>query len=204
MSDIEVNPELTENPVSGSDSSKEKETSPNPDLLFHLEDTDSGDAPDKNPEIADNQDEMAVVRQELEEWKDKYIRLASEFDNYRKRTQKEKGELIRYANEELIKAVLPVLDDFDRSLVVFEKSDNLSAIQEGVRLIHHKFKNILSAKGLKPMESLNTPFDSDRHEAITSIPAPDESAKGKIVDEVEKGYFLDDKVIRFAKVIVGA
>lgn len=158
----------------------------------------------KTEEVAESQDDITILNMQLEEWKDKYLRLASEFDNFRKRTQKEKTDLIRYANEDLLRSVLPVLDDFDRSLLVMEKSDNVSAIREGMVLVSQKFKNILLSKGLKPMESLNTVFDSEIHEAITSIPAVDEAQKGKVVDEVEKGYYLDEKVIRFAKVIVGA
>jgi molecular chaperone GrpE len=153
---------------------------------------------------SDNQSETELLSAELAEWKDKYLRLASEFDNFRKRTQKEKSEILRYSNEEMLRALLPVLDDFERSLGVMEKSDNVSAIRDGITMINHKFKNILQSKGLKPMESLNQAFDSEIHEAITSIPAPEEALKGKVIDEVEKGYYLDEKVIRFAKVVVGS
>jgi molecular chaperone GrpE len=174
------------------------------DMRFRAEEADGNPASAEGMEDADNHVDVQKIQLELEDWKDKYLRLASEFDNFRKRTVREKSDLVRYANEDLLKSILPVLDDFDRSLQVLEKSDNLSAIQEGIKLIHHKFNHILSSKGLKPMESLNQPFDSDRHEAITSIPAPEEGQKGMILDEIERGYYLDEKVIRFAKVIVGA
>lgn len=158
----------------------------------------------ENSDTLENQTEVDLLSAELAEWKDKYLRLASEFDNFRKRTQKEKTEILRYSNEEMLRALLPVLDDFERSLGVMEKSDNVSAIRDGITMISHKFKNILNSKGLKPMDSLHQVFDSEIHEAITSIPAPEDSLKGKIIDEVEKGYYLDEKVIRFAKVVVGS
>lgn len=194
---------------------QEDNSTPTPETgeLGHNSSTETEDrrftAEEENPivnmdESIENQDLSVSLQAELEEWKDKYLRLASEFDNFRKRTVREKSDLVRYANEDLIKSILPVLDDFERSLQVFQKSDNLSAIQDGIKLIHHKFNHILSTKGLKPMESLNQPFDSDRHEAITSIPIEEADKKGLVLDEIEKGYYLDEKVIRFAKVIVGA
>lgn len=204
MSDIDLNAADVEQPISESNSPEGNSESEKGDLRFHLEDSMGEEQTVVETEAVDSQDEILTIQKELEEWKDKYIRLASEFDNFRKRTLKEKSELVKYANEDLLKSLLPVLDDFDRSLIVFEKSDNLSAIQDGVKLIHHKFKNILGAKGLKPMESMNATFDSEHHEAITSVPATDETQKGKVIDEIEKGYYLDQKVIRFAKVIVGA
>lgn len=158
----------------------------------------------ENSDTLENQTEVDLLSAELAEWKDKYLRLASEFDNFRKRTQKEKTEILRYSNEEMLRVLLPVLDDFERSLGVMEKSDNVSAIRDGITMISHKFKNILHSKGLKPMDSLHQVFDSEIHEAITSIPAPEDNLKGKIIDEVEKGYYLDEKVIRFAKVVVGS
>jgi molecular chaperone GrpE len=204
MSIQESNAAGSDQPVSESHTSMDPEYSKQPNQKFQLDETVEENQVLETEEVSDSQEVNLTLQQELDEWKDKYLRLASEFDNFRKRTLKEKSELVKYANEDLIKSILPVLDDFERSLLVIEKSDNLSAIQEGVKLIHHKFKNILSAKGLKPMESLNQAFDSEHHEAITSIPAPQEDLKGKIIDEVEKGYYLDEKVIRFAKVIVGA
>jgi len=134
---------------------------------------------------------------------DKYLRLYSEFDNYRKRTNKEKIELISTASAGVLKDMLSVMDDFERAIANNENSEDVSAVKDGFKLIHHKLRNLLEAKGLKQMEAKHQPFDSDLHEAIANVPAPSEDLKGKIIDDVEKGYYLNDKVIRFAKVVVG-
>lgn len=135
---------------------------------------------------------------------DKYLRLFAEFDNYKRRTQKERVELLQTAGKDVIISMLPVLDDFDRANKATENATDISAIREGVQLVHTKLKSILVQKGLKEMESINTVFDTDLHEAITKIPAPTDELKGKVIDELEKGYTLNDKVIRFAKVVVGS
>jgi molecular chaperone GrpE len=135
---------------------------------------------------------------------DKYLRLFAEFDNYKRRTQKERVELLQTAGKDVIVSLLPVLDDFDRANKAAENAVDVASIKEGVQLVHHKLKNLLVQKGLKDMESINTPFNTDLHEAITKIPAPNEELKGKVIDELEKGYTLNDKVIRFAKVVVGS
>lgn len=135
---------------------------------------------------------------------DKYLRLFAEFDNFKRRTQKERVELLQTAGKEVILSMLPVLDDFDRANKATENATDIAAIREGIQLVHSKLKSILSQKGLKEMESINTLFDTDNHEAITKIPAPTEELKGKVIDELEKGYTLNDKVIRFAKVVVGS
>lgn len=135
---------------------------------------------------------------------DKYLRLFAEFDNYKRRTQKERVELLQTAGKDVIVSLLTVLDDFDRANKAAESAVEVGPIKEGVQLVHHKLKNLLAQKGLKEMESINTPFDTDLHEAITKIPAPNEDMKGKVIDELEKGYTLNDKVIRFAKVVVGS
>ena len=148
--------------------------------------------------------EIDKVKDELAEAKDKYLRLYSEFDNYRKRTAKEKLELISTANENLITALLPVIDDFQRAEKSFEQENEVKTIIEGVKLISNKFNTILEQKGLKAMESdAGIEFDPEIHEAITQIPAPSKKLKGKVVDVIEKGYFLGEKVIRFAKVVTG-
>jgi molecular chaperone GrpE len=140
----------------------------------------------------------------INELNDKYLRLYSEFDNYRKRTLKEKSELSRTASADLITRLLPVLDDFDRAIKAFDSSpDTAQALKEGVILIFNKFFSILSQQGLVQMKTIGEAFDTDFHEAITNIPAPREDQKGKVVDEIEKGYLLSDKVIRYAKVVVG-
>ena len=135
---------------------------------------------------------------------DKYLRLFAEFDNYKRRTQKERVELLQTAGKDVIVSLLGVLDDFDRANKAMENATDINPIREGIALVHHKLKNVLAQKGLKEMECVNTVFDTDHHEAITKIPAPNEELKGKVIDELEKGYTLNDKVIRFAKVVVGS
>jgi len=135
---------------------------------------------------------------------DKYLRLFAEFDNFKRRTQKERVELLQTAGKDVIVSMLPVLDDFDRANKATENAVDISAIREGIQLVHSKLKSILVQKGLKEMESISTVFDTDLHEAITKVPAPNEEMKGKVIDELEKGYTLNDKVIRFAKVVVGS
>ena len=136
--------------------------------------------------------------------KDKYLRLYSEFENFRRRTAKEKLDLIHTSTEGLMSSLLPILDDYDRAFVQMEKAEDVSSVKEGVDLIHSKFKQILISKGLKEMEtSVGKDFDAETHEAITQAPAPSDDLKGKIMDEIEKGYQLNDKIIRFPKVVIG-
>lgn len=134
---------------------------------------------------------------------DKYLRLYSEFDNFRKRTSKERLELIKSAGSDFLVSILPVLDDFERAMKVNETTDDLEGVKEGFRLIHEKFSRILQNKGLKQMELIGEAFNSDVAEAIANIPVQEENQKGKIVDVVENGYYLNDAVIRYAKVVVG-
>ncbi len=138
------------------------------------------------------------------ELNDKLLRLYSEFDNYRKRTIKEKIEMSKTASEELITDLLPVIDDFERAIKSFETTDNAVVLKEGVELIFSKFKNTLTAKGLQQIPVMGETFDTDNQEAIARIPAPTEDLKNKVVDELQKGYKLNDKVIRFAKVVIGS
>ncbi|GAC1311059.1 MAG: nucleotide exchange factor GrpE [Mucilaginibacter sp.] len=145
-----------------------------------------------------------VLKEELQLANDKYLRLYAEFDNFRRRTIKEREEARKMEGKDVIVSLLPVLDDFDRALRSMENATDLAPVKEGVELIQQKLKNTLTQKGLKEMGSIGKPFDPELHEAITNIPAPNEDLKGKVVDEMEKGYFLNDKVARFAKVIVGA
>ncbi|MES2827866.1 MAG: nucleotide exchange factor GrpE [Bacteroidota bacterium] len=135
---------------------------------------------------------------------DKYLRLFAEFDNFKRRTQKERVELLQTAGKDVIVSLLSVLDDFDRANKAMDTATEINPIREGINLVHSKLKNLLSQKGLKEIESINKVFDTDNHEAITKIPAPNEDLKGKVIDELEKGYTLNDKVIRFAKVVVGS
>ncbi len=144
------------------------------------------------------------LKQEISQANDKYLRLYAEFDNFRRRTSKERTELLQTAGKEIIVSLLPVLDDFERAFKSIDQATDVVAVKAGVELIYSKLNNILSQKGLKPMEAVGQPFDADLHEAITNIPAPADDMKGKVIDEMEKGYYLGDKVVRFAKVIVGA
>lgn len=134
---------------------------------------------------------------------DKYLRLYSDFDNFRKRTMKEKADLVLNAGQGVIKDLLPVLDDFERAIESNGKSEDLEGLKQGFELIYNKFQGILKQKGLKEMTCKGESFDADIHEAITNIPAPSEEDKGKVIDVIEKGYYLNEKVIRYAKVVVG-
>jgi molecular chaperone GrpE len=145
-----------------------------------------------------------LLKQELGLANDRYLRLYAEFDNFRRRTAKEREDARKSEGKDVIVALLPVLDDFDRAIRSIENSTDITAVKEGVALIQNKLKNVLAQKGLKEMQSIGTAFDPEIHEAITNIPAPSDDLKGKVVDEMEKGYYLNDKVARFAKVIVGA
>ena len=146
---------------------------------------------------------LEKIQAELDEQKDKYLRLAAEFDNFRRRTSKERLELIQTAGKDVIVSLLEVLDDIDRAEKQLSNNDDIAVQKEGIQLVFNKIKSSLQAKGLKALESIHTEFDVEKHEAITEIPAPTEDLKGKVLDEVQKGYYLNDKLIRFAKVVVG-
>lgn len=139
----------------------------------------------------------------IKELQDKYLRLSAEFDNYRKRTLREKIELTKSANENILLKLLPVMDDFDRAIQSMNETTDCIAMKEGIDLIYGKFKEFIQSNGVKEIDALHKSFDIDYHEAISKIPAPDKKLKGKIVDVVEKGYFLNDKVIRYSKVVIG-
>jgi molecular chaperone GrpE len=152
----------------------------------------------------DQQDEKtAELQAKVNELNDKYLRLYSEFDNFRKRTSKEKMELIQSGGEDVFKSILPVIDDFERAIKSNSETSDVKAVNDGVNLIYHKLKSTLTQKGLEEMKTVGEPFDADIHEAITNIPAPSEEMKGKVIDELEKGYTLNGKIIRFAKVVIG-
>lgn len=147
--------------------------------------------------------EIAELKKELDELRDKYVRLYADFDNAKKRMAREKLELLQTAAKDVIKDILPVLDDFERAQKAVEKTEDINAVKEGLTLVQNKLVNTLNSKGLKAMESIGKDFDVEQHEAITEIPAPTPEQSGKVIDEVEKGYYLNEKIIRFAKVIVG-
>lgn len=146
--------------------------------------------------------ELEAANKAIEEQKDKYLRLSAEFDNYRKRTMKEKAELIKNGGEKTISAILPILDDMERALQNAQKSEDIQAVCEGIELISQKFQKVLAQEGLEKMEPVGEAFDTDFHEAIALVPAPSEEQKGKVLDCVQTGYKLNDKVIRHAKVVV--
>lgn len=147
--------------------------------------------------------ELEKANEQIEEQKDKYLRLSAEFDNYRKRTMKEKAELILNGGEKSISSILPIVDDFERALKNMETATDVAAVKEGVELIYNKFMSVMGQNGVKVIETKEQPLDTDYHEAIAVIPAPNEALKGKILDCVQTGYILNDKVIRHAKVVVG-
>ena len=164
------------------------------------EDAQDSAAPAEEEKLAQELEEANKV---IEEQKDKYLRLSAEFDNYRKRTMKEKAELILNGAEKTISSILPIVDDFERALKNMETATDVAAVKEGVELIYNKFMSVLGQDGVNVIETKDKPLDTDFHEAIAVIPAPDKSLKGKILDCVQTGYTLNDKVIRHAKVVVG-
>lgn len=149
------------------------------------------------------EDKIAALQAELEKSQKEYLFLMAEFDNYRKRTVKEKAELIKNGGEKAMLGLLPVIDDFERAIDAIDKSSDVESLKEGVDLIYNKFMKYLESQQVKPMESTGTEFDADIYEAVTTFPAPDESMKGKVIDTVQKGYTINEKVLRHAKVVVG-
>jgi molecular chaperone GrpE len=154
-------------------------------------------------EPATEQAEAEKLKAEVQEQKDKYLRLMAEFENFKRRTSKERLELIQTAGKDILVSLLDVLDDVERAEKQLQTNADIEIQKEGIQLVFNKIKSSLQSKGLKVMESINTEFDVEKHEAITEIPAPTEALKGKVLDEVQKGYYLNDKLIRFAKVVVG-
>ena len=186
-------------------------SSENKEEIFHeneenkAQDVQQADAESQSDavEIEDSEDELAKYKADLEKEKDKFLRLFAEFEHYKRRTSKERVEMFKTAGQEVMQAMLPVLDDFDRAMTEIQKAKDKN-LQKGVELISNKLRETLKAKGLKQMEvKTGDAFDADLHEAITQIPAPKDSLKGKIVDVVENGYQLGEKIIRYPKVVVG-
>ena len=172
---------------------------------FTEADTSAEEPAEEKTDLNQPESENVVekLQAELIEQKDKYIRLFAEFDNFKRRNAKERIELIQTAGKEVITSLLDVLDDCDRAEKQIQSSEDLQQIREGIQLVFGKLRNTMQARGLKPMESIETDFDVEKHEAITEIPAPNTALVDKVVDEVQKGYYLNDKIIRFAKVVVG-
>lgn len=174
------------------------------------EDMDTSGTLDENTNTqeSENTEELLekkeqLLEEELNDLRDKYVRLSAEFDNYRKRTLKEKMELTKSAGESILLNIIPVVDDFERGMETMDKASDIDAVKEGIHLIHNKFKDFLKQSGVKEIEARDKEFNTDEHDAVTKIPAPGEEQKGKVVDVIEKGYKLNDRVIRFSKVVVG-
>ncbi len=158
----------------------------------------------KTKKPAKQDEKIKELNEKIKELNDKHLRLYSEFDNFRKRTLKEKTELIKTSTEDIIVELLPVLDDFERACRSFDEADNNNnSLKEGIKLILNKFQTVLKSKGLEEIDSDGKDFDTDYHEAVTQVPAPSEDMKGKVVETIEKGYILNGKVIRYSKVVVG-
>mgnify|MGYP001081640962 FL=1 len=192
---------------------KEKENINEEELMSEAAQKEA--AENEESQTEDVQDETVLTEEEklakeleeankvIEDQKDKYLRLSAEFDNYRKRTMKEKAELILNGGEKTISSILPIVDDFERALKNMETATDVAAVKEGVELIYNKFMSVLAQDGVKVIETKEQPLDTDYHEAVAVIPSPDKALKGKILDCVQTGYMLNDKVIRHAKVVVG-
>jgi molecular chaperone GrpE len=163
--------------------------------------TDQNVSPDSD--VQKMQGELKECSEKNAELHDKYLRLSAEFDNYRKRTHREKTEMIKTASDELLKKIIPVVDDFERGLAAVNNSVDLEAVKQGMNLIYGRFKEFLQQQGIREIESINQDFNTDFHEAVTKVPVTDENLKGKVVDVIEKGYYLHDKVIRYPKVVIG-
>jgi molecular chaperone GrpE len=187
------------------ENTESKQNTENSDIIDGMElntDENAAGTSHLNEPVAE-ENEVEKLKAEVQEQKDKYLRLMAEFDNFRRRTAKERLELMQTAGKEVIVSLLEVLDDCDRAEKQLQESDNLALQKEGIQLVFNKLRSTLQAKGVKPMESIHTDFDVEKHEAITEIPAPTPKMQGKVIDEVVKGYYLNDKLIRFAKVVVG-
>ncbi|MCD8292059.1 MAG: nucleotide exchange factor GrpE [Prevotella sp.] len=167
------------------------------------EETSSSEKSKEGDNIEQEKDPLDVALQEIESLKDKYLRSVAEFDNYRKRTLKEKTELILNGSEKAVVAFLPVIDDMERAIENAEKTDDIEVLKEGMKLIYHKMNKVMESLGVKKMNTENADFDTDYHEAIAMVPGVEDDKKGKILDCVQTGYMLNDKVIRHAKVAVG-
>ena len=185
------------------DKKEQEDNSPENDMNIDINTDENLSGTSYLNEPLGDETELEKVKTELDEIKDKYLRKIAEFDNYKRRSAKERIELMQTAGRDVITEMLDVLDDCDRAQKQLDSSDNPEAIKEGVMLVFNKLRNTLQSRGVKAMETINKEFNPDLHDAVTEITAPSEELKGKIVDEVMKGYYLNDKIIRHAKVVVG-
>ena len=173
------------------------------EILNETAETEQSNATEEQSAQPETENITDKLQAEIAEQKDKYIRLFAEFDNFKRRSAKERIELMQTAGKEVITSLLDVLDDCDRAEKQIQSSNDIEQIKQGVGLVFNKLRTTLQARGLKVMDTINTDFDVEKHEAITEIPAPTPDLSGKVIDEVQKGYYLNDKIIRFAKVVVG-
>jgi len=199
--------DINENPIPEKDEKEinsKEQSSEQEDNSADIENEESKNEAEAKKDSDSNQDNSAKITAELSEMKDKYLRLYAEFDNYRKRTLREREDMIKTAAQDTIKSIIPTLDDFERAIKASKaEAENNSTIFEGVVLIQEKLLRTLEQQGLKAMESDGQPFNPDMHEALTKVPVPNEELKGKVIETIEKGYYLKDKIIRYAKVVVG-
>jgi len=204
-SDASANYGTDENPEAGNEETEEltgTESTPNDAPM--LDENDDASMSNNDVELEElPTEELEALQNQLAELQDKYLRLAAEYDNYRKRTLREKAELIQTAGESLLKDILQVVDDFERGLELASMAEDLEAVRVGMGLIHNKLKDFLTNNGVKEIGAMNEPFDTDWHEAVTNIPVQSDDMKGMIVDVLQKGYTLHNKVIRYPKVVVG-
>ena len=192
------NPEAVKEEITEGTTETESEINDIPDTTENVASEEMTDEFAEDPE-----EEAVALKKELSELHDKYLRLAAEYDNYRKRTLREKMDLIQNAGESLLMDILPVVDDFERGIEVASNAEDMDAVRTGMDLIYNKLKDFLANHGLKEIKAMNEPFDTDWHEAVTNIPAPSDDMKGKVIDVIQKGYTLNNKVMRYSKVVIG-
>lgn len=185
----------------------DKNATDNNRQAFENSNPDIKDAENNNAEAFENEQhkhtELDVLSEELNQQKDKYVRLMAEFENYKRRTNQEKLEQIQSAGKDVLTDMLDVLDDMERAEKQIAQDKEIDHVKEGITLVFNKFRNLMNAKGVKPIDTINAEFDTDLHEAVANVPAPNPAMKGKVIDEVQKGYTLNDKIIRYPKVVVG-
>jgi molecular chaperone GrpE len=191
------NKEFTNN--AGQDTGEMTEYSASDESGEQASEKPESEASDSDKVLAD----VKIIEEKLAEMQDKYIRLSAEFDNYRKRTLREKMDMSKYAGEKLLLGIIPLMDDFERALMHLDVSPDCSALKDGIDIIYGKFSDFLRQNGIKEIESLNSNFNVDLHEAVAKVPVEEDEKKGKVVDVILKGYYLQDKVLRFSKVVVG-
>lgn len=188
----------------GPDTMENENAAPQPDDQVEVVDNfDAVESGEESPAQDPRDKEIEDLKAQLEKEKKEYLFLMAEFDNFRKRTLKEKSEIIRNAGENVFKGLLPIVDDMERGIKASENATDIDSVREGEMLVYNKLKKFMEQNGVKEYDDADDTFDADRHEAITAVPVPDESKKGKIIDTVEKGYTINDKVLRHAKVVVG-